>query len=70
MRLLWWQGGVHIEPETDSELQALDVLLRGLHVIETSEQVPSRPIRPLDIHHKEPIVLVDVLPEVVPKMDG
>ena len=30
MRVRWWQGGLHIEPESDVETEAMLVLLNGL----------------------------------------
>jgi hypothetical protein len=30
MRVFWWQGGLHAEPENDVETEALLVLLHGM----------------------------------------
>lgn len=32
MRVFWWNGGVHAEPENDVETEALLVLLHGLKI--------------------------------------
>lgn len=31
MKIFWWQGGIHIEPESDVESEALLVALQNIH---------------------------------------
>jgi hypothetical protein len=42
MRIYWWQGGVHIHPETSDERQALVILWegakRGRRTVSSSEE--------------------------------
>ena len=33
MKIYWWQGGVHLEPETDEEREALFILTTQLGCI-------------------------------------
>lgn len=41
MKAFWWQGGVHIQPETTSELAALNGLMKTLEVVQAGEGVSS-----------------------------
>ena len=46
MRVFWWQGGLHLEPQTDAEctaLQRLQEALAGFGSVETSFQVLAGP---------------------------
>ena len=33
MRVFWWQGGVHLESESDKECIALEVLMQNLPLV-------------------------------------
>ena len=37
MKVFWWQGGLHAEPETDAERTALEVLWKGIRKTSLSE---------------------------------
>ena len=36
MKIFWWQGGLHIEPETKEERSALALLLESTNIISIS----------------------------------
>ena len=41
MKVRWWQDGIHVEPETDREREALVVLFRALNVEAEAEATPQ-----------------------------
>ena len=43
MRIFWWQGGVHIHPETDEESDALLVITKSLESAQFNDGIPSSP---------------------------
>lgn len=44
MKIKWWQGGVHVHPETDEERQALLVFTKSLgFVVNRFDNTPSGP---------------------------
>ncbi len=44
MKVFWWQGGLHLEPESGEEAKALESIVTGLHVVDINQSVPSGPI--------------------------
>jgi hypothetical protein len=64
MRVYWWQGGVHIEPETDSERDTLHVLTDSYFVDVGHGPHASPPA--IQATDQQPIISVHELPEVVP----
>lgn len=44
MKVSWWQGGLHLEPESPVESEALLVLLHSVHYERPPEtDTPARP---------------------------
>ena len=56
MKIFWWQGGVHIEPETHEERKTLGVLFKN---IKTVEQVNTALVGGLYRNNQESIVNVN-----------
>ena len=44
MRVCWWQGGLHLQPESKAESEALDLVTKSLHAIEVDQCVSASPI--------------------------
>ena len=44
MKIFWWQGGVHIDPENQEEREALIVLLDNLKILDVKEIIPTPPL--------------------------
>lgn len=42
MKIYWWQGGLHIEPENEQEVAALGLI--GSNLVNVDEGVPTGPI--------------------------
>ena len=64
MKIYWWQGGLHIEPQTDKEFAALakvTEILEGewLNGIKIYHSVPTGPVRGLESSNKKPVVRVN-----------
>lgn len=70
MNVLWWQGGVHIEPENEREREALKTLVESLHLIESRQQVVPGPVGTIDRHHQDAVVAVHELPQPIPDLGG
>lgn len=47
MKVYWWQGGLHLEPESQEEREALHLLTSRLNFIDLREEVPSGPVGPV-----------------------
>jgi hypothetical protein len=43
MKVFWWQGGLHLEPELSTESEALKVLTDNLKLVDISQDVPTGP---------------------------
>ena len=57
MKIYWWQAGVHIDPESDEERQALGVLVRSLSSAKfLSNGLTGAPIDTIERVDKEKIV--------------
>jgi hypothetical protein len=65
MRVFWWQGGLHVEPNGPIELAALKVLCEGLNVGELSHEVHGGPIAAIPVHDQQAVAGVHVAPEVI-----
>ena len=37
MKVYWWQGGVHIEPESTKEREALLIIIESLNLIDVHD---------------------------------
>lgn len=62
MEVRWWQGGLHIHPETDAERTALTTLAVGLDLVRINHQVETGPVLgAVDAINEHPIVGIDVL---------
>ena len=62
MKVFWWQGGLHLEPASQVERDAVIVLLKSIGV--GDEVVPSS-TRTVKLCNEEPIVGIDELPQIV-----
>jgi hypothetical protein len=70
MRSFWWQGGLHLEPETDSERSALVKIGEGLEALgllgsQFFNQPKSGPVAGGNLSNQEAVIGVHELPEVV-----
>ncbi len=58
MKVYWWQGGVHVEPENGDERRTLSELVKalqtGLKIIDLGHAIPDGPV--LDLDDKKPVV--------------
>ena len=57
MRVRYWQDGVHLEAQNDSERQSLVMLLRALHLIQSSQKVVSGPIGGIKVHDEDAVAV-------------
>lgn len=60
MRKYWWNGGLHFEPETDREREALLVLGESLNLVEVDQGIPTGPIGIGEFVHEKSVVGVHV----------
>ena len=44
MKVYWWQGGLHLEPESRSEAEALDLVASNLHAVQINEGAATGPV--------------------------
>lgn len=44
MKVFWWQGGLHIQPESDVENEALLIVWRGIHGERPAENAAPRKV--------------------------
>ena len=70
MRIYWWQGGLHIEPDTDTDRAALEILSDSLKLANVGQGVPGGPIGPIDLDNHQSVIRIDESLEVVPKGNG
>ena len=61
MKVFWWQSGLHFEPESKKEFEALAILSESLNIGEFREKVESGPISGADFCNEKPILRMDVL---------
>ena len=61
MKVYWWQGGVHIEPESQEEREALYFLTNKLNLVNLSHEIPAGPVGPIKGINQEPVVAVQDL---------
>lgn len=66
MRVFWWQGGLHLQPATDSERSILNGLYESLQTADFGHEVHSSPIRLVEAGHQEPVIRIEELPNMVP----
>ncbi len=62
MRVFWWQGGVHIEPETDEQRTLLVGLLAALDAVRIGHEVVPSGIRAIEFTDQQPVVGIHELP--------
>ena len=70
MRCLWWQGGIHVQPETGQERDALMVIATALHLVEPSDEIVPSPIGTVGVHDQNSVVSVHEPPKVIPNLRG
>lgn len=66
MRLLWWQDGLHVRPETANEREALKALVDALEGVQIDKGVPAGPIGAIQASDQQTVVRVDELAQIVP----
>ena len=59
MKAYWWQGGVHIEPESDADRDTLVTFVNFLNVVRVEHQIPGGPIVAIKTGNEQPIIEVD-----------
>jgi hypothetical protein len=62
IRVFWWQGGLHLEPQTDEQRQQLVSLLRVLGGVRVDHESHASPIGAVHALDEKPIVGVHELP--------
>ena len=55
MKVFWWQGGLHLEPENSEDASALRVLSSSLHIVDVVKNVNTGPICG-DLRNEKPVV--------------
>ena len=65
MRIYWWQGGLHIEPESNSDTELLVVGYDLLHCLRIGHEVVSSPTGSIQGGYKEPVINTDEVSEIV-----
>jgi hypothetical protein len=60
MKVYWWQGGLHLQPENEKESEALGLLTDSLNLVNVDHGVPRGP----DTHrgNEDSIVAMHELP--------
>ena len=48
MKIFWWQGGLHVEPENDDERKALLTLSNTLDGVDLGQELLSGPSNAID----------------------
>jgi hypothetical protein len=66
IRVFWWQGGLHLEPQTDEQRELLVSLCRFLELAKLGHQVHSSPAATVEFSDEQAVVAVHELPEVIP----
>jgi len=44
MKVFWWQGGLHIQPESHKEAEALVAVVDSLNLVDVDESPTTGPI--------------------------
>jgi hypothetical protein len=44
MKIFWWQGGLHIEPESKAEHEAIKILAESLNLVHVNPRLETGPI--------------------------
>ena len=56
--MFWWQGGLHLEPESKEEGEALELLTSNLLFTNLSNKIPSGPFRVFEGNNQEAVIAV------------
>jgi hypothetical protein len=70
MKIYWWQGGLHAEPESDQDRQALTALIGVLDRVRIGDEAHTGPIGAIQTNNKQPVIAVHELPKVVTEGDN
>jgi hypothetical protein len=62
MKLYWWQNGLHLEPESKKEFDALGVLMKELHFLNIDQDFVACPVNG-DLADEQSVVDVNVVHE-------
>ena len=65
MKICWWQGGLHFEPEGKDEASALRLVSENLNLINVDESAPTGPVVG-DLRNQKSVVGVGKLSNVIP----
>ncbi len=63
MRIFWWQGGLHVQPESDPERAALVLLSDSLNGVQINQGIPAGP--GIDGRNEQSVIGVNKLPSMV-----
>ena len=66
IRVFWWQGGIHIEPQTDEQRILLVGLLDALQGVRVHHEVHAGPVLVVETLHEQAVIPVHKRPDVVP----
>jgi hypothetical protein len=58
MKVYWWNGGLHLEPQNDAERSALVALtknVRTLELVQINSGVPTGPIAAIERHDEQAV---------------
>ena len=56
MKIYWWQGGVHIEPESAKEREALCKFTELLDVVRVCDGVERSPIGAVETGNQQSVI--------------
>jgi hypothetical protein len=65
MRVFWWQGGLHWEPETPQDSAALKTIAASIKLSDVSQRVEDGELTRNDCVNKQPILHVNKSLEVL-----
>ena len=58
MKARWWQGGLHIDPETPEDDAIIMGLMNFLKVVRVEDRVEVSPVTIVETNDQEPVVVV------------
>lgn len=64
IRVFWWQGGLHIEPQTDEQRALLVGLWKMLDGVRVDHEVHTGPICAVERRDEQPVIGVHMAPDV------
>ena len=58
MKMFWWQGGLHLEPKSKEEGEALELLTSNLQFTNLRNKIPSGPLRVFEGNNQDAVIAV------------